>query len=88
VIVETDSVVISQDGVYGIKAGSLVLENAATTIVVHVTDVNNALATRFVEETIAANVVIWTLKSNLFPSVFSGMGEMRCILFDTCMTLK
>ena len=66
-IVETDSVVISQDGVYGIKAGSLVLENAATTIVVHVTDVNNAPATRFVEETIAASVVIWTLKSNSIP---------------------
>ena len=61
-IVETDSVVISQDGVYGIKAGSPVLENVATTIVVHVTDVNNAPATRFVDETTAANVVIWTLK--------------------------
>ena len=61
-IAETDSVVISQEGVYVIKAGSHVPENVATTIVVHVTDVNSALATRFVEDTITANVVIWTLK--------------------------
>lgn len=79
-IVETDSVVISQDGVYVIKAGSPVLENVATTIVVHVTDVNSALATRFVDETTAANVVIWKLKrpwSNLIPERCSPGGGGR-----------